>query len=91
MIPEQLPITGREDKKYLTGPLQALVEFYDAFNNRDLEKMAKNWAQTDEISMDNPAGGIKNADGKKSEKFMNVSSPDMLKSMLNSMLTVSMN
>ncbi len=59
MIPEQRPITGREDKKALTAPLQALVNFYNAFNNRDLEKMSQNWAQTDEISMDNPVGGIK--------------------------------
>jgi hypothetical protein len=59
MMPEQIPITGREDKNGLSAPLQALVEFYDAFNSRDLEKMSKNWAQTDDISMDNPLGGIK--------------------------------
>lgn len=59
MMTEQTPITGREDKKGLTAPLRALSEFYDAFNNRDLDKMAQNWAQSDEISMDNPLGGIK--------------------------------
>ncbi len=59
MMPEQTPITGREDRKGLSDPLQALVEFYDAFNSRDLGKMSKNWAQTDEIVMDNPLGGIK--------------------------------
>ena len=58
-MPEQTPVTGREDKKGLSAPLQALVEFYDAFNSRDLDKMSKNWAQTDEIAMDNPLGGIK--------------------------------
>ena len=58
-MPEQTPITGREDRKGLSDPLQALVEFYDAFNSRDLGKMSKNWAQTDEIVMDNPLGGIK--------------------------------
>ncbi len=52
-------ITGREEKAGLTGPLRALVEFYEAFNGRDLELMARNWAQSDEIVMDNPLGGIK--------------------------------
>ncbi len=59
MKPEQKPITGKEDKKDLKGPFLALVDFYEAFNNRDLDKMSKNWAQTDEIAMDNPVGGIK--------------------------------
>lgn len=59
MTPESTPITGREGKEGLTTPLRALVEFYDAFNSRDLEKMSRNWAQTDEIAMDNPLGGIK--------------------------------
>ncbi|MEW6324964.1 MAG: nuclear transport factor 2 family protein [Nitrospirota bacterium] len=59
MKPEQTPITGREDQGTLSGPLLALVEFYDAFNSRNMEKMSNNWAQTDEIAMDNPVGGIK--------------------------------
>ena len=59
MMPEQGPITGSEDKQSLKGPLLALVDFYDAFNNRDMDKMSKNWAQTDEIAMDNPLGGAK--------------------------------
>ena len=58
-MPEQRPITGSEDKQSLRGPLIALSEFYYAFNNRDMDKMSKNWAQTDEIAMDNPLGGIK--------------------------------
>lgn len=59
MKPEQTPITGKEDKADLKGSLLALVEFYDAFNNRDMYKMSRNWAQNDEIAMDNPLGGIK--------------------------------
>ena len=55
----QATITGREEKAALSMPLQALVEFYDAFNGRDLEKMSENWAQTGDIAMDNPLGGIK--------------------------------
>lgn len=56
---EHSPITGREDKEKLALPLRALSEFYDAFNNRNLEKMSRNWAQCDEVVMDNPVGGIK--------------------------------
>jgi len=59
MIPVQTPITGREHMEEKSSPLRALVDFYDAFNNRDMDKMSKNWAQTDEIAMDNPLGGIK--------------------------------
>ncbi|MEK7075702.1 MAG: nuclear transport factor 2 family protein [Patescibacteria group bacterium] len=59
MRPEQAYITGRENEKGLTAPVKALSEFYDSFNNQDMEKMAKNWAQTEEIVMNNPIGGIK--------------------------------
>lgn len=59
MKPEQTPITGKENKKDSAPSLRALSEFYDAFNSRDLQKMAKNWAQTDEVVMNNPLGGIK--------------------------------
>ena len=59
MYSEQTPITGKESKQTLTSQVKTLSDFYDAFNNRDLEKMANNWAQTDGISMDNPVGGIK--------------------------------
>lgn len=59
MNTEQTPITGNENKPDLAQPVKALSNFYEAFNNRDLVKMAENWAQTDEIAMDNPVGGIK--------------------------------
>lgn len=59
MITEQTPINGRENLALLPSPLQALSQFYTAFNNRDLDLMAKNWAQTEDIAMDNPVGGIK--------------------------------
>ena len=48
-----------ERKGLLSGPMRALSEFYHAFNTRDLDAMSRNWAQTDEIAMDNPLGGIK--------------------------------
>jgi ketosteroid isomerase-like protein len=40
-------------------PESALAQFYAAFNGRDLALMADNWAQTDEIALDNPLGGIR--------------------------------
>ncbi len=59
MQPEQTPVTGREERGSLSGPLRALSEFYHAFNSGDLDAMSRNWAQTDEIAMDNPLGGVK--------------------------------
>lgn len=59
MEPTQEPITGNEDQGSLTSPYQALVQFYCAFNRGDLSMMEANWANTDDIAMDNPLGGIK--------------------------------
>jgi uncharacterized protein (DUF1330 family)/ketosteroid isomerase-like protein len=59
MLPEQRPITGSENGQTLSPAVRALAEFYHAFNNRDLAALSRNWAQTDEIAMDNPLGGIK--------------------------------
>lgn len=56
---ESSPVTGNEDKQSLTAPLRALSDFYTAFNNADLDLMSRNWAQTAEVIMDNPVGGIK--------------------------------
>ena len=59
MQPVQMPITGGEEQGDLTQPYQALVQFYYAFNRRDLNTMSQNWDQSDDIAMDNPLGGIK--------------------------------
>lgn len=59
MQPIQTPITGNEDQHDPSSPLGALIQFYHAFNSRNLEKMSENWAQSDDIAMDNPLGGIK--------------------------------
>ncbi len=53
---EQTPITGRENPRDLPPPLQALSEFYAAFNQRDLERMAQVWAPSDEAVIINPVG-----------------------------------
>lgn len=53
------PITGREDLGDLSKPAAALAQFYRAFNGRDLALMAENWADVEDIAMDNPLGGIR--------------------------------
>lgn len=40
-------------------PETALAQFYAAFNGRNLALMSENWAQTGEIALDNPLGGIR--------------------------------
>lgn len=37
----------------------ALIDFYRAFNTRDLDALAANWMEGDMPSMDNPMGGIR--------------------------------
>jgi hypothetical protein len=49
----QKTITGHEE------PIQALAQFYRAFNERDLALMAENWDTSLDVAMDNPLGGIK--------------------------------
>lgn len=55
----QVPVTGNEPVGDLLQPLQALAQFYRAFNRRDLALMQDNWLQTEDAAMDNPLGGIK--------------------------------
>ena len=59
MLPIQEAITGNENQGDLSSPYQALVQFYSAFNSGDIKMMSENWAQSDDIAMDNPLGGIK--------------------------------
>ncbi len=56
---EHIPVTGREEKDQLSPQIRALSDFYQALNGRDMELMARNWAQLDGAVMDNPVGGIK--------------------------------
>jgi ketosteroid isomerase-like protein len=58
MQPVQTPITGSENLGDLKSPLQALAQFYAAFNRRDLQAMSRNWLQSAAVAMDNPLGGI---------------------------------
>ncbi len=53
-------ITGARYPDLADGaPEAALEQFYAAFNGRDLALMADNWAQTGDIALDNPLGGIR--------------------------------
>ena len=52
-------ITGREPEGDPREPVQALRQFYRAFNTRDLAMMAENWHASETVAMDNPLGGIK--------------------------------
>lgn len=59
MYPVQKAITGKENQGDLSSSYQALVQFYCAFNSGNMQMMSENWAQSEEIAMDNPLGGIK--------------------------------
>jgi len=47
-------ITGREAPARDGSALDALIDFYRAFNTSDLEALAANWAEGAAPSMDNP-------------------------------------
>lgn len=52
-------ITGTEARLNDGSALDALIDFYRAFNGHDLDALAVNWAAGDAPSMDNPIGGIR--------------------------------
>ncbi len=58
MVPVSAPITGTEQLGDLRQPVQALAQFYQTFNSRDLVLMAENWSASDDVVMDNPVGGV---------------------------------
>lgn len=59
MEPTKNSITGSELIEKDTKPFSALVEFYRAFNARDLKLMSANWANSADVSMSNPLGGLR--------------------------------
>lgn len=52
-------INGSEQHTAKNTPENALIQFYHAFNNQNLELMKQNWLHTEDTSMSNPLGGIK--------------------------------
>jgi ketosteroid isomerase-like protein len=55
---EHEAVTGKEQNDRLTAQMRALSGFYRALNTGDISLMSRVWAQTDDVSMDNPVGGI---------------------------------
>lgn len=55
----QETITGNVRPETVTTPLDALTEFYYAFNHRDIGAMSANWLDSPEIALSNPLGGIR--------------------------------
>ena len=52
-------ITGAEAHTGRSAPERALMDFYRAFNHRDLAHMAKNWSHAKHVVLCNPLGGVK--------------------------------
>ena len=52
-------ITGQEELENPQHPLNAVIAYYNAFNARDVETVANNWAKKYSIAMVNPTGGIR--------------------------------
>ena len=52
-------INGTEPHAGRSAPERALMDFYHAFNHRDLAHMAKNWSHAKHVVLCNPLGGIK--------------------------------
>lgn len=52
-------INGSESLINQSPTFIALINFYKAFNQRNLDLIEQNWLNTDEISMSNPLGGIR--------------------------------
>ena len=59
MIMKPTEITGDETQSGDGSALDALIEFYRAFNAGDLDALETNWEQGSAPSMDNPMGGIR--------------------------------
>ncbi|MCC8955416.1 nuclear transport factor 2 family protein [Bradyrhizobium sp. Pear77] len=59
MIAKLTEITGGEARSGDGCAIDALIDFYKAFNTRDLDGLAANWEEGDAPSMDNPIGGIR--------------------------------
>lgn len=52
-------VSGRGIADDPGSPLSALINFYRAFNQRDMGLMQDNWLHTPEASMSNPLGGVR--------------------------------
>lgn len=62
-------ITGTETKSGENSPIDALIEFYRAFNAGDMDGLKNIWVDGEEPSMDNPVGGIRRGWGSIEEGY----------------------
>lgn len=58
-IPCSRIINGTGEIRELSDYELAIYRFYEAFNNKNLKAMANIWANTEDITAENPAGGIR--------------------------------
>jgi len=73
MLITEKAITGSENTDVkASDPMAALIEFYRAFNNGDLELISNNWEKSDEASMSNPLGGVKRGWDSIKEVYSNI-------------------
>ena len=56
---KQVAITGTEPFDGTHTAINALRQFYRAFNTQDLDLVQNNWINSPEAIMSNPLGGIK--------------------------------
>lgn len=59
MEPDLKEINGSEREAGYGGAIDALIEFYQAFNHANMAALQANWCAGDTPSMDNPIGGIR--------------------------------
>jgi ketosteroid isomerase-like protein len=52
-------INGYGDTSELSEPELAIYGFYKAFNEKNMAAITKIWANTEDITIENPAGGIR--------------------------------
>ncbi|MDF1631291.1 nuclear transport factor 2 family protein [Mycoplana sp. MJR14] len=62
-------ISGTEPRAGDGSPLDALIEFYRAFNAGDLKGLESVWVEGEAPSMDNPIGGIRRGWGTIAEGY----------------------
>lgn len=51
-------INGNESKTH-DSKLNAVIDFYHAFNHQEMSAVALNWHQDNQVIMSNPLGGVK--------------------------------
>ncbi|TAX34210.1 YybH family protein [Rhizobium leguminosarum] len=64
-----IEITGNEPKAGNGDPLDALKDFYSAFNTADMPALEAIWVEGETPSMDNPIGGIRRGWGAIAEGY----------------------